>query len=219
MITKDELKELASQLRKPKGEKGIEIADMMNESNRDMIIHSWNYLDLQDHCRILEIGHGNAGHLSQLLNQAENLTYYGLDISELMHTVAKNHYQEFIHQKKVSFHLYDGVEIPFSEGFFDRIFTVNTLYFWQNPVHFLKELYRVLAPKGKLTITYGTKDFIEKLPFSPFGFQTYSNEEVAQLVGKTPFQIEGFYLKSEYIKSKMGEMVDRDFVTAVLAKF
>src|SRR5690606_41662511 len=39
-MNSEELKELAEQLRQPNGLKGIEIADMMNETNIKMTLHS-----------------------------------------------------------------------------------------------------------------------------------------------------------------------------------
>ncbi|NJB82120.1 hypothetical protein [Wenyingzhuangia aestuarii] len=38
--TKEEIKEIASHLRKPEGTKGIEIANMMNDGNQPMNLHT-----------------------------------------------------------------------------------------------------------------------------------------------------------------------------------
>src|SRR5690554_7668608 len=85
-----ELKALAEQLRQPNGLKGIEIADMMNETNIKMTFHSIDHLGILDNDHILELGHGNCKHLPYVLKQKNKLTYYGLEISELMNNEAKD---------------------------------------------------------------------------------------------------------------------------------
>ena len=76
-------------LANPEGEKGIEIAEMMDATNISMTMESVAALELDDSNRILEIGHGNAGHLEQLLKLADDLNYTGLDISETMRIMPK----------------------------------------------------------------------------------------------------------------------------------
>jgi len=82
--SKKELKELESQLNCPTGEKGKEIAKEMNNSNIDMTIASIEAIKIKDNNIILEIGHGNCGHLNEVLKQAENIHFFGLEISETM---------------------------------------------------------------------------------------------------------------------------------------
>ena len=78
MITDKELQELASQLKCPNGIKGVEVADLMNETNISMTLHSIDRLNLHDNNNILELGHGNCAHLPYVLQQKNNLTYNGL---------------------------------------------------------------------------------------------------------------------------------------------
>lgn len=49
----------------------------------------------------------------------------------------------------VRFELYDGSVFPFGDEGFDRLFTVNTIYFWEDPAHTLSEVHRVLKPGGR----------------------------------------------------------------------
>jgi len=72
-MEENELKILAQNLANPQGEKGIEIGEMMNATNIGMTLESIKALVIEDHDSILEIGHGNAGHLQDILNRAKNL--------------------------------------------------------------------------------------------------------------------------------------------------
>ncbi len=218
MATDDELKELARQLRQPNGSKGVEIAEMMNETNIKMTIHSIDQLNIRDNDCILELGHGNCKHLPYILKQKNNMTYYGLEISELMNKEAKRINHQSVDSKQAFFHLYDGLHIPFDDNYFDRIFTVNTIYFWADPNSLLSELYRVLKLNGTLNITFAQHEFMEQLPFTQYGFTLYNTEKIKQLIGMTPFSIVGWDTQTETVKSKTGDLVNRNFTTIKLKK-
>ena len=217
-MKREELQAIASQLKHPTGEKGIEMANMMHETNINMTRHSIQNLHIQSGNTILELGHGNAGHLEFIFEQAENLKYYGLEMSELMFQEARQINRNFVSQKQAFFSLYDGNKIPFEDAFFDKIFTVNTIYFWQEPKKLLSEIYRVLQPKGTLCKTFAEESFMKQLPFTQFEFDLYNTEKAEKLIKSTPFKIINKETLTEKVKSKTGELVDRDFTTLVLEK-
>jgi len=217
-MKKEELQAIAVQLKHPTGEKGIEMANMMHETNINMTRHSVQNLNIKAGNSILELGHGNAGHVEFLFEQAENLKYYGLEMSELMFQEARQINRNFVSQKQAFFSLYDGNVIPFENDFFDKIFTVNTIYFWQEPENLLSEIYRVLKPNGVFCITFAEESFMKTLPFTKFEFELYSTEKVEQLVQKTLFKMVYKETLTEKVKTRIGELVDRDFTTIVLEK-
>ena len=217
-MKQEELQAIAAQLKHPTGEKGIEMANMMNETNINMTRHSIQNLNIAKENKILELGHGNAGHVKFLLEQAENLKYYGLEMSELMFQEARKINRNFVSQKQAFFSIYDGNEIPFEDESFDKIFTVNTIYFWQEPKKLLLEIYRVLNPNGNFCLTFAEEDFMKTLPFTQFEFELYSTEKAQQLIQKTPFKIVYTETQTEKVKTKTGELVDRTFTTLVLEK-
>ncbi|MEG0926047.1 class I SAM-dependent methyltransferase [Chryseobacterium sp.] len=216
-MEKEELKILAQNLANPQGEKGIEIGEMMNATNIGMTLESIRTLLIEDDQHILEIGHGNAGHLKSLLNLAQDLKYTGVDISETMHNEAKKLNKEF--QTKADFVLYEGKKLPFQDQTFDKIFTVNTVYFWENPVEFLNEIYRVLKDNGTFVLTFGQRDFMEKLPFTAYDFMLYNNNEMEELVSKSHFKRMKTSEKEEEIKSKTGnETIQRIYTILTIKK-
>jgi ubiquinone/menaquinone biosynthesis C-methylase UbiE len=217
-MKQEELQAIASQLKHPTGEKGIEMGNMMNETNINMTRHSVQNLNISKENKILELGHGNAGHLEFLLEQGKDLKYYGLEMSELMFQEARQINRNFVSQKQAFFSLYDGNIIPFEDQFFDKIFTVNTIYFWQQPEKLLSEIYRVLKTNGNFCITFAQEDFMKQLPFTQFEFELYTTEKAQELIEKTPFKIVYTETQTEKVKSKTGELVDRAFTTIVLEK-
>jgi ubiquinone/menaquinone biosynthesis C-methylase UbiE len=217
-MKKEELIEIASQLKLPKGEKGIEMGKMMHETNINMTRNAIQNLNISNENTILELGHGNAGHVEYLFNKVENLNYYGLEMSELMFQEAQLINNNYVAKKKAHFSLYDGNEIPFEDNFFDKIFTVNTIYFWQNPEKMLLEIYRVLKAKGIFCLTFAQESFMKQLPFTQYGFELYTTEKAENLIEKTLFKIKYSETLKEKIKSNTGELVNRDFTTIILEK-
>ena len=214
-MTEQELKILAKNLANPEGEIGKNVAKMMNETNISMTKETIKALHLTDNDEVLELGHGNAGHLSYLLDFAENINYTGLEISETMKTEAENINQKYISQAK--FHLYDGNKIPFEKESFDKIMTVNTIYFWRNPVEFFNEIYRVLKNNGSFVLTFAKKDFMKTLPFTA-DFKLYNYEDIEELVAQTNYKRMIKSDKEEFILSKTGEPVKREYKVLTIKK-
>lgn len=211
-----DLKILAQNLANPQGEKGIEIGEMMNATNIGMTLESIKTLLIEDGEHILEIGHGNAGHLKNILDKAKELKYTGIDISETMNKEARNLNVEF--KDQAEFILYEGKKLPFEDEVFDKIFTVNTVYFWENPVEFLNEIYRVLKDNGTFVLTFGQKDFMEKLPFTVFDFKLYNNSEMEELISQSHFKRMKISEKEEEIKSKTGDETIKRIYTVLTIK-
>ena len=215
---KDDLKELAKQLGNPEGEIGIEVANMMNATNIGMTKYSIESLNLDVNDVVLELGHGNCGHLPFFMKQAENLKYFGLEISELMQQQAIKSNQNYIENNSAEFRLYNGTKIPFNDESFHKIFTVNTLYFWQNTDLLLNEIHRVLKPNGIFALTFADKSFMKKLPFTNFGFNLYSLKDAEELLQKNRFKIPKSISQTEQVFSKTNEMVNRTFFTVLVKK-
>jgi ubiquinone/menaquinone biosynthesis C-methylase UbiE len=94
-------------------------------------------------CRLFPIYKNNT--------EGRNINYYGIDISGVPLEHAKNNYAEL----KVSdgnLQEFDGVNIPFSDGFFDKIVCYG-VFDACNQEHTINELLRVLKVEGTLLIT------------------------------------------------------------------
>lgn len=213
----EKLKILAQNLAHPQGEKGIEIGEMMNETNIGMTLESIQTLLIEDNEHILEIGHGNAGHVRNILNKAIDVKYTGIDISETMHHEAIKLNKNF--ENQAEFVLYEGTELPFEDKTFDKIFTVNTVYFWEKPTDFLNEIYRVLKDSGTFVLTFGQRNFMEKLPFTKFGFTLYNTDEMEETVSKSYFKRMKISERQEEVKSKTGEeTITRNYTILTIKK-
>lgn len=215
-LTTDDLKELAKQLRCPSGDKGQEIGLIMEETNASMIHATLDLLNLDQNDTLLELGPGNGYHLEKLTSLCKQV--YVIDISKLMIEKIVERYPQDINNGKLITLLGDGTKIDLNDHIIDKGFTVNTLYFWQNPKEYLRNIARCFRENGEFFITFAHKDFMESLPFIEYGFTAYNEDKIKTLCENTPFEIKDLFVKNESITTKTGEQVERKFVIARLIK-
>ncbi len=210
-MQEDVLKEIAAQLRCPSGKNGEETGLMMQASNKNMTQQALLALEPIEVGTVLEIGHGKGEHIAGFLQAKKQLHYKGLDISPVMHEQAKEKSETWIEAGRADFYLYEGDLLPFAKDSLNAIVTVNTIYFWNNPLSFAKEIYRVLQPSGKVVIGFAQEKFMKTLPFTSFGFTLYNTEKVIALfldAGFTSFSVQDY---EENVMSKTGEAINRSF--------
>lgn len=207
-LTETELQELAKQLRCPDGESGIKVGEMMNFTNSNVIHKTIESLNLNDGDIVLEIGPGNGSHVKEIIAEAK-INYYGIDISETMVIEAEklNHGLE-----NVIFQLSNSNEIAFNDRFFDKLFTTNTIYFWEHPQAYANELARVVKTNGIVSIGFIPKSTMQNIPFAKFGFVLYDIETVTQLLETAGFMILETKAEKEFVTSNSGEQIEREFI-------
>jgi ubiquinone/menaquinone biosynthesis C-methylase UbiE len=185
------LADLAAQLRKPEGEMGLETAHWMNVGNGPMNLHTLAVLNPQAEERILEIGMGNGHFVPNILNLHPRITYVGCDYSTDMVRVSAEKNAEFVQAGRASFVEADIVSLPFKEAEFDKVFSVNTLYFWAEVATTMQTLKRVLKTGGSLLLAIRPKHLMQQMPVTHFGFTLYAKEEVVALFEAHGFSIKG----------------------------
>lgn len=217
-LSEEQLIELAQQLRNPSGENGISTGIKMNNTNSNMIHCTLETLRIADNETILEIGPGNAQHLGQLMSVSKNIQYYGIDVSETMITEAIRINAPFISSSKASFLHSDGKLIPFPKNTFDKIFTVNTIYFWENPTQYMAEIIRVLIPGGTFSLAFVDKESMERMPFTQHGFQLYDLERINTFLSPFKFSNKQIVKQKEFVNSVDGTKIEREFIILTVKK-
>lgn len=205
---------MEKQLSCPSGEFGIELGKNMNESNAGMIFNSIEFLELKAGDFILEFGHGDCVHLSKLLATAVDIEYFGLEISETMLTEAR----KINADKEAEFNLYDGQSIPYAEDFFDRVLSVNTIYFWTNPHKLIREIERVLKPDGCCILTFVDKDFAKKMPFVRDRFTLYEQADLALQLEDTNLRMVETKEWTDQVKGETGKLIKREYTMIKIKK-
>jgi len=211
-MTEAEIREIEKQLSCPSGENGIDVGNRMNELNIDVTKNSIRLLGLKDDDSVLELGHGNCGHLQLILGASNRIKYYGLEVSETMWKEA----QKKNPNEQAEFKLYDGQIIPYPDNYFNRILTVNTIYFWSNPEGLISEIERTLKPNGIFILTYADKSFMRSLPFVGEKFKLFDKNDIHKLVEKSNLKIKNFQDEEDEIESKIGDKVSRKYTICIL---
>ena len=217
-----DFKAIAAQLRHPSGDDGITTAERMSDNNGNMIRRCIDHLNIRDQYRVLEMGPGGGTHLPYVLAKAGGIHYEGIDISATMVEMANNQNQRAIQSGQAAFQAIDPIDgyvrIPAGDGQYDRIFTVNTLYFWDNAPAQAAQLYRVLRPGGLLALCFATEAFMKTLPFTEFGFTLYSPERAASLLTGAGFSIVDTLSETEQVTSNAGHTVERSFIVLLASR-
>jgi ubiquinone/menaquinone biosynthesis C-methylase UbiE len=131
-LTEEEIKAIAAQLRKPDGELGTQVAQIMNVGNQPMNLHTLAVLNPQPLDNILEIGMGNGFFVKNILRLDDSIKYTGCDYSELMVKESIQNNREFVENGRAKFYWSNINNLPFENSIFNKIFTINTFYFWEN---------------------------------------------------------------------------------------
>jgi ubiquinone/menaquinone biosynthesis C-methylase UbiE len=211
----EELKSIASQLSCPAGENGLKTAENMALNNQGMILSAIGALSLNQEDVVLEIGPGNGSHLKALMEEAEDLQYHGVDISELMVMEASHRNKSLLEAGRATFVLSDGEQLSYPDATFNKAFTVNTLYFWKDPKAYAREIARVLKPGGVFCLCFAPKEFMVKLPFTNYIFQLYTLEEAERLLVGAGFELIDSVIHTEVVRIGAEQTIEREFITVI----
>ncbi|HTF82840.1 MAG TPA: class I SAM-dependent methyltransferase [Cytophagales bacterium] len=188
-MEEEQLKAMAAQLRKPDGPEGTKIGKWMNEGNAFMNMSTIKALNITAHDNILEIGMGNGIFVHEILDNNATTTYTGCDFSNLMVEESIQNNQDFVASGRAKFQVQTADRLPYPNHSFTKIFTVNTLYFWEDTSRTFGELHRVLSPTGTLIIAIRPKQLMQKMPMTKYGFNMFTKDELCTLIENNNFLV------------------------------
>lgn len=143
-------------------------------------------LDVRPGERVLEIGFGGGDLLQSLLRtQAQEIV--GIDHSEDMVARAKRRLRQEVKQGRLRLLVGTAEALPPREGGFDKVCSVNTVYFWERPAAVLAELARATRRGGRLVLALQSPDSVRRWPGHVHGFRAYGADELAHLMESAGF--------------------------------
>jgi ubiquinone/menaquinone biosynthesis C-methylase UbiE len=126
----------------------------MEQHHLDITEKTIRLMDLRPGERILDLGCGS-GWATRLLARfvGEDPEGFGqvvgVDVSDEMIRVARAASKDF---DNTMFVWGSATQIPWEENFFDKVLSVESFYYYPDQERALAELFRVMAPKGRLFI-------------------------------------------------------------------
>jgi ubiquinone/menaquinone biosynthesis C-methylase UbiE len=137
----------------PKGLLGRFVGMILALKNRERNAWAISLLDIQPGDQVLEIGFGPGQAIQEVAKLTPNGFVAGIDLSDTMVVQASKRNADAIRLGHVL--LQQGAEapLPSEANKFNKVFAVNSMQFWSDPMAGLQEVKRVLRSGGRLVIT------------------------------------------------------------------
>ena len=181
----------SKQARKPSGMFGrlvmSKIFDLGNEFLNSFV---FDLLVSGSNDRILEIGCGTGKLLNKLANTTNGDYFEGIDFSTTMVTLASKRNKKHLNNGKVRITEGDFDAHLFDEDLFDKVFTVNTIYFWEDPQKTAQKAASVLKPGGSFIVAFEDHKQLEQRNLNKDVFSIYTPEDVQSLLIDAGFSSE-----------------------------
>ena len=141
---------IARQSRRPSGLLGRVVTAIMERQTVAANDAAVERLDPRPGERVLEIGFGPGRSLDRVLERIGTGVLWGIDLSPLMVRSAEREYRARGLEDRPALACADAAGLPFPERSFDAVYTIHTIYFWDDPESVLREVHEVLVPGGRL---------------------------------------------------------------------
>lgn len=176
---------IAQQLSRPQGLLGRLIARMMNQRNAKMNVFAVQQLQIEPSDRVLEIGIGRGVTLPMLLERASFVC--GVDRScNVIHN-ATEHYSDAVNAGRALFRQGTVELLPCRAASFEKVCTVNTVYFWTSLEQGFAEIRRVLLPGGRVVVGFLPKERMDGMGLPADIFHTRTSESVVSAMMQAGF--------------------------------
>lgn len=126
----------------------------------------------------LDIGFGNGHVLKQLHSLNPTTQFWGIELSQDMVSYTT---KKFTHQSlgdRIQLKQGNINDLPYDNNYFDLIYSINTLYFWDDLEHSYQEVNRVLKSNGLFINLFYSKKWLDRLPTTKKGFSKYTPDEI-----------------------------------------
>lgn len=114
--------------------------------------HTLDALAPQDGERILDVACGTGFALARLAEMPFGLDLAGVDIN--LHMLSRSRLPSTVDLVHA-----DARHLPFADGRFDAVITLNALHYLDDPAIAIEEMARLLRPGGRLVVTDWCRDF------------------------------------------------------------
>jgi len=146
-------------------------------------------LALQPTDRLLEVGFGHGRTIRLAATQVPQGFVAGVDVSEDMVRMAQRRCLDVAGKGLVELIVGDSRRLRYADTSFDKVLSVPTISFWEEPLKGLCEMFRVLRPGGRLVLGFRAKsDNGSTCDFPETVYTFYSIDEVSTMLESAGFE-------------------------------
>jgi ubiquinone/menaquinone biosynthesis C-methylase UbiE len=182
---------IANQLSHPTGIGGSFVFSVMNRQIRPLYEDMVRLLPLSDSDNVLDMGCGNGNVLNMLASRHENksCSFTGIDISPSAIKSALKRNRKYVKNRRMKLLCQDMSKMPFDDFSFDKIYTINTVYFWENLDATMAEIRRILKPNGLFINALFTNDTLNSLSHTK-SYKRFTPEELTDAGTSVGFTVD-----------------------------
>ena len=181
----------SNQAKKPSGLFGrivmSAIFDIGNAYLNEMVNET---LAIQNNDHVLDIGCGTGKLIRNMANQISAGYIEGVDFSHSMVSIACRKNKKQINKGTVKVVEGDFDALSYQNESFDKVCSVNTVYFWPKPEITARKIARILKPGGLLFIAFEDIRQLEQRDLDHDVFRFFSTEKVKDMLSKSGFNTE-----------------------------
>ena len=181
-------KYLARQLGSPAGAGGRLIFSVMNRYNRPLYEETVRLLAPSNADSILDVGCGNGFVLNMLARQYDCI-FAGIDTSSSIIETASRRCHKHVESGKITLACQNAGTMSFADASFDKAYTINTVYFWENLNDTMLEIQRVLKPNGLFVNTLYSNETLSRFSHTRFGYRRFTVEELTHAGSNAGFVV------------------------------
>lgn len=208
-----------SQFRNPTGPFGRLFARGMAWGHKDFYENTAKVLNLKDEDKYLEIGFGSGLFIKKYASHVARIA--GLDYSEEMVNLASDINKNLIKSGKAELKFGDASSLPWKNDEFSVVVGIETFFFWNEPIRSLKEIYRVLAPGGRLVIemAFNKEDELDHSKHvKEMNLKLYTADEMTKMLNEAGFcDVVVTYFKGFWLPFK-GHVVPKGMIVKAIKK-
>ncbi len=181
---------IARQGRQPSGLLGAVVGRIMSKETAAANEIAIALLNVSPGDRVLDVGTGHGAALATLAALNDPGPLDGLDFSATALKIARKKNRSLLKSGRLHLHQGTSDAMPYADRSFDKILTMHTIYFWDDIITHLSEVFRVLAPGGRFVIGFRPGDDPRAAITFPSNVYTFhAIADVKQLLEKVGFRI------------------------------
>jgi SAM-dependent methyltransferase len=178
---------LARQLGNPSKVVGRFLAPMWNKRNQALHDATFASLALDINDRVLEVGSGGGSLLGRIASVTTEGVVVGVDISPAMISYCTRRHRPLIDSGRLALACASADAIPYPDCHFNKICTVNSVFYWPNVFDALAEFRRLLEVSGTFVMCFTCRSSLQRKRFAEH-IRLYEPQDIADMMTSSGFQ-------------------------------